>query len=297
MSRPMRVLIVGAGSWGATIARRIHQGVPGLELAGIVDRHLGVAEGVAHASGTGWHTSITRAAQDTRIDAVVIATPPGADRPQLVAEAADAGIRRVRLEKPVADDPTTVMRIGSLALAGHLDVRVGHTPLHDECVDYLVKHAAPYARSMFAVRTGTRRPAHAPDPTLDLAVHDIALAHRLWNGGQHVCMTQQDDDLRVLTMIVDGGHREVPVLIEHGYSDTAQRTTQIDTTRGTFTYQEHAGRVLLNGDVVHVRDRDPLGIELEQWAAGGGVRLAFGQGVTLTALAGIMDLARREGAA
>ena len=101
-AEPLRVVLVGAGEWGATWAAEIRS-APGLELTAIAD--LDVELGRRAAAGVGLPASsvfdsIAAAARTSTLDAAVIAVPPSAHC-AVALEALDAGLHCL-IEKPLA---------------------------------------------------------------------------------------------------------------------------------------------------------------------------------------------------
>src|SRR3954467_3698166 len=102
MARTTGVALVGAGYWGARLARTL-AAADASELRAVCDLDAARARDVAHAHGGVATTSSTAVMFDDTIDAVVIATP-STTHADLVADALDAG-RHVLVEKPLAVAP------------------------------------------------------------------------------------------------------------------------------------------------------------------------------------------------
>lgn len=100
--RPLRVVLVGAGEWGATWAKEI-RAAPGYELTAIAE--LDVELGRRAAAGVGLQPSrvfesVKAAARASTLDAAVIAVPPSAHC-AVALEALEAGLHCL-IEKPLA---------------------------------------------------------------------------------------------------------------------------------------------------------------------------------------------------
>jgi UDP-N-acetyl-2-amino-2-deoxyglucuronate dehydrogenase len=93
----MRFVIVGAGAIGRLHASVLATGLPGAELAGVVDRTPAKAAELARAHGARPYPTLAAALEDA--DAVAVCTPSGAHADAAVA-ALDAG-RHVLIEKPI----------------------------------------------------------------------------------------------------------------------------------------------------------------------------------------------------
>ena len=98
----VRVVLVGAGEWGATWAQEIHA-APGYELAAIaeLDVELGLRAGaVVGLPSNRVFDSVSTAVLSSSLDAAVIAVPPGVHW-AVSLEALDAGLHCL-IEKPLA---------------------------------------------------------------------------------------------------------------------------------------------------------------------------------------------------
>ena len=98
----LRVVLVGAGEWGATWAKEIRS-APGYELAAIAE--LDVELGLRAAAGVGLppsrvFDSVSTAVLSSSLDAAVIAVPPAVHW-AVALEALDAGLHCL-IEKPLA---------------------------------------------------------------------------------------------------------------------------------------------------------------------------------------------------
>ncbi len=119
--RLLRVLLVGAGGWGATWANEIRS-APGFELAAIAE--FDAELGLRAAAGVGLPPSrvfgsVGEAAGGTTLDAAVIAVPPSAHC-AVALEALEAGLHCL-IEKPLA---LTIAECNKIVSCGHAAERV-----------------------------------------------------------------------------------------------------------------------------------------------------------------------------
>ncbi len=176
--RRVRVILVGAGRWGANHARTISEA--GGVLVGVVDVVREAAERLARLHGARPYTSIGEAVRREKPDAALIVVPPehlyGAAR-----EAMEYGLH-VLVEKPVATSSRDALDLalyaekrGLVGLAGYL-LRFHPATL---LLTRLVPRARPWlfeAHRLVHRRHGARsRPID-----LDLASHDYDLVNHLF---------------------------------------------------------------------------------------------------------------------
>jgi myo-inositol 2-dehydrogenase / D-chiro-inositol 1-dehydrogenase len=100
---PLRVAQVGLGRIGAFHANTLARRVPQAELAMVVDADTARAEATGFRFGVPWSTRYEDVLSETKIDAVLIATPTPL-HPEMVEGAAKAG-KHIFCEKPLALDP------------------------------------------------------------------------------------------------------------------------------------------------------------------------------------------------
>lgn len=120
-AEPLRVVLVGAGEWGATWAKEIRS-APGLELMAIAE--FDAELGLRAAAGVGLPPSrvfgsVAAAARGTTLDAAVIAVPPSAHC-AVALEALEARLHCL-IEKPLA---LTIEECGEIVSCGHAAGRV-----------------------------------------------------------------------------------------------------------------------------------------------------------------------------
>lgn len=106
---PLRMGIVGAGTWGETHAR-IYQADPRCQVVAVADRDRERAEGLASRLGIGRvYDSAEQMFDDGILDAVAIVTPDFAHA-DVAVKAAEAGLHML-IEKPLATTAPDVARI------------------------------------------------------------------------------------------------------------------------------------------------------------------------------------------
>ncbi len=130
MAQPVRIAVVGAGLIGRAHARRILD-EPQAVLAGIVDP-TPQARGFAASVGAAWFADLDALLRGTRPDGVVIATPNQLHVAGGLAAVA-AGIPTL-LEKPVADDVDSALRLVAAAEAAGVPILVGHHRRHSPLI-------------------------------------------------------------------------------------------------------------------------------------------------------------------
>lgn len=269
-----RIAVIGCGNWGRRVAERITH-TRGATLVTVHDRHHGIAEGVAHALGARWDGTLAGALAD--VDTAVIATPPTSGRYEQVAACIDAGVTRIRIEKPVALDPTEARRI--LDDFGHrAHIVVGQTTLWNAAVPFLhgfIDGLWPEAFvSVHARRMSTVAPAHAATPFQDLAPHDIALMLDLFGKPDRA-----ETDGRATRLTWPG----IRAVLEHTFDAAAKERTltiEADTVRLEFDEIEGTVRIWRDGLApCKAYSFDPTGAldrELAAWLDGRGTPLGLG---------------------
>jgi predicted dehydrogenase len=239
----MNVALIGCGSWGARVARRLVT-TPGVTDLVVIDTDLERARSLASELVCGWSAVPLEFLAVASYDAVVLATPP-AHRTQLV-RAALAGTppEQIRIEKPLAETYEDAVTIAEMCHAAGTHLTVGFTLLHHP----LYEAAFTYAEllggvtSVRGMRVG-RPPAHDVDPFTDLGIHTASLAAFL----------------------------DVPCtrMIAAHMTDADARRTVLTTPGGDVTVDEleHVVRTP-DGDIRIAADHDALGRDLAAWAAG-----------------------------
>ena len=125
----LSVAVLGAGIHGSRYAEHLLRGeVPGARLAGVCRRSE--AEAARWRSrGVRFETAFEALVEDPTVDAVVVASPPGAHL--LHAEAVLGRGKPLLLEKPVAPDGASCARILGAARRAGVPVLVGHSHRHN----------------------------------------------------------------------------------------------------------------------------------------------------------------------
>ena len=124
MSDPLRVLLVGAGTRGRVWAR-VAVEADQVRLVGVVDSDRARAERAQSELGSDLLVGSDAASMldDTRLDAVIVATPP-ASHHALVGDALARGLH-VLCEKPLSDEMTEVIDLVEMANERALQLWVG----------------------------------------------------------------------------------------------------------------------------------------------------------------------------
>lgn len=239
----MKVVLVGAGSWGTKLANRITKPDIPFKLVGVVDESQSAAESLAHRSGCGWwgRFKLFDAVVSTGADWAIVAIPSGDARQLVCEELRAAGVTKIRVEKPLLEDPQFVDAVGHQTLFAPEAVLFAEIVRGSGCV----------------TRWESYRCSHRPSqwgPYLDLAVHDIALR-------RHILGSE----------IVDAAH-----VAE--YTDPrrmVERWTRVSFANGSRVVLDEQRRVVAWGKyrTEFLGAPDPLGVELRAWARGESVCL------------------------
>ena len=128
----IRIALAGAGHWGTNYLRVFH-GMDSVEIVSICDSRQEVMERVKkqYPSLKGV-TNFSQLLEDSRIDAIVIATPACTHAP-FVKEALQAG-KHVLVEKPMALDLPAAIELVKLSEENKRILMVGHTFLYNNAV-------------------------------------------------------------------------------------------------------------------------------------------------------------------
>ncbi len=180
---PHGIALVGAGRWGSKLARNIAL-VPDTQLVWVHDLDPAASGSVAGLAGARVARSLDQVLGDTRVEAVVIASPASTHGP-LVRECLTRGLH-VLVEKPLAMSVGAASELSSLAVAHGRILMVDHT--------YLFSAAADTVRQLIAdAELGTIREVRSTrfntdafrsdiDVFWDLAHHDLAIVGYLIPG-------------------------------------------------------------------------------------------------------------------
>ena len=181
--------IVGAGYWGAKLARNFFE-VEGAKLTAVCDvdpvRRTSIAR---RYPGCREHLDLDRLMADPDVDAVVLATP-GSMHAANVRAALDAG-KHVLVEKPLALSSGHCAELAEHAEARGLTLMVGHTFVYSESVRLL-------RRLVVDGELGQVLYVYAQRLNLGVIREDL---NALWNFGPH--------DVSILLYLLD----EVPIQV------------------------------------------------------------------------------------
>lgn len=169
-----RVTIVGCGNWGSRIAKKL-AARDNVELL-VVDECIDTARKLAGELGAEYASEIPI---DDMSEYVVIATPPDAHIASVYSILDRVVLpRRVRIEKPLAEDIGTAERIVDELLAHEIAVSCGFTLFYNAAYEYamrLVRELGVYVHHIDAKRVGLPA-AHNIDPVLDTGPHAACFA-------------------------------------------------------------------------------------------------------------------------
>src|SRR5690348_17188226 len=168
------VALIGAGYWGARLARTL-AAADDCSLLAVCDVDHARAGEVARLHGGVATTSTSEVMHDGAVGAVVIATP-SATHEGLVASALDAGLH-VLVEKPLASSSSAAARLGDLATANDLVVVCDQTYRFASAVATVRDAVAgPDFGPLESVQSTRTNHGHSqPDVDVfwDLAYHDL----------------------------------------------------------------------------------------------------------------------------
>lgn len=177
MTRPLRVLVVGAGHMGRLHAAKVATSLPGqVTLAGVVDRHRDRAEALAAASG-GVPAATEALALAGAADAAIVAVSTVAHA-EVAGALLDAGLD-VLVEKPIAATVAEAEALLARAARAGRVLQVGHLEWHNAALR-AVRERVTRPRFVEAHRMGPF-PARATDVDVvrDLMIHDLDVVQRL----------------------------------------------------------------------------------------------------------------------
>ena len=165
----LRFAVIGAGVFGRNHVR-VLSGLPGVELAAIVDTDLTRAQQAA-----GEHEGVALAAIEElpKIDAAVVATPTRSHE-EVTARLLNAGVD-VLVEKPIADTSAAGERLARLANERGRILQVGHLERFNPAVLALERAlTVPLFFEIHRLSVFTPRSLDV-DVVLDLMIHDLDL--------------------------------------------------------------------------------------------------------------------------
>lgn len=249
----MKTTVIGCGSWGSRVARRLVELGERVVLVDADDARVRVLAGEL---GCGWssdpygYLGVT-GTQSSSVEGgrVVIATPPGVRVQMVRAVLAGYGVRpvSVRVEKPLASSLDEAREVVALCENAGVELVTGftllHHPLYEAVFEYLRDASV---LSVSAIRIGRKRPAHVVSPLADLGIHAASVAAHL-------------------------GSDPSSVLITAAYVDGCDvRRTELSTSLGRVVVDEVAGTVETPEGALQPREdgRDALTLDLEAWIHG-----------------------------
>lgn len=268
MPTPSTVAIIGCGRWGATVARKMDS-LPSYRVTKVYDPAIGAAipllRDLDHAT-----QAATIADACEGVDRAVIATPPHTDRLLQLAKVLDAGVKRIRIEKPMAMNWQDADDMRRMADAAGASLTIGHTSVWNSLVTVLhrhvsVMHAAGRLEQLDFYRCCERGPAHPAPPIWDLGSHDVALHRALcpwvWKDGVPEVIDAGEDARGTQWFQIDDGST---FTVSHSHPFTTRGVT----INRTHAYNEQHQILMVDGTRLHGSSFDPLGAELVGWAKG-----------------------------
>jgi len=178
---PLRVAVIGVGSMGRNHAR-VYWETPDVELVGIADANPVLAESMARKFGTQGFTDFREMLEQTRPDAVTLATPTSLHR-DMALEIVQRGVHLL-VEKPIAFSIEAGQEIIQAAKEYGVKLMVGHVERFNPAVMALKQHikAGDLGRvfQLDARRQGPF-PSRINDVgvVIDLATHDMDILNYL----------------------------------------------------------------------------------------------------------------------
>lgn len=181
MRTSLRAAVVGAGYWGANLIR-VLQNLDGLQLTTICDSRIEVQQDIkARYPHVAFTSSFEHLLQDSRIDAIFLATPPATH--YTLALFALASGKHVWVEKPLALSYQDGRALAAFALETQRTLFVDETFLYDPLLQQardLI--AAGQLGKIFHVsleRTGMGRIRRDSNVWWNSAPHDLSILRHL----------------------------------------------------------------------------------------------------------------------
>lgn len=264
-----RVAVIGLGSWGARVAEKLRD-LPGFRVVSVFDTNTERCEAVATLVGANAALSVTGAASGA--DCAVVAVPPGLARFAVLCELVDAGVRHVRVEKPLALSYDSAVEIVELGASSGTVFSVGHTSIWGGLVPSIKMIVGELAaedckQRLLFTRLCSRAPAHhaGTSPLWDLAPHDIALHHaiypHLWDAGPPVVLDATERADGTAGFVLDDGSQFI--------CGWTHPTTRRGIICDAFVYDEGAEVLHAAGESWTPQSEvDPLSVELTAWRLG-----------------------------
>ncbi len=183
MSDPVRVVVVGVGSFGRLHARTL-TGLAEAELVGVVDRNPKAVEGLGLGAPRAWD-SVEKALGESSAEAFVVATRT--DSHVAIAEILLKAGKAVLVEKPLASDVASAARLKPLVKPDSSNLMMGHIVLFAPEFWRLQKEAEQRG-PIVHFHAFRHRPAKTMEqypeetPLRLIMVHDLYLALALTGG-------------------------------------------------------------------------------------------------------------------
>jgi predicted dehydrogenase len=166
--KPIRIAVVGAGGFGRNHLRVIHE-IDGAELAAVVDTDADTAAEAGKQYGCEAFSDID--ALTGKVDAAVVAVPTVAHA-EIGCRLLAAGID-VLVEKPIAPDLASALRLAEAAQAGGRILQVGHLERFNPAVQALTTIITiPLFFEIHRMSVFSPRSLDV-DVVLDLMIHDL----------------------------------------------------------------------------------------------------------------------------
>lgn len=186
----IRIGVIGAGHWGPNLIRNFHNHQRS-EVVHVVDRDAARTSRVREAyPDVAVGPSSDPVLADSRVDAVVIATPTSTHF-SLARAALEAG-KHVLVEKPMTADVAEAEALCVLADKVRRVLMVGHVFLFNKAIQrarrYLAEGELGHLYYLSMVRTNLGPIRMDVNAAWDLAAHDVSIAN-YWLGDPPVAVT------------------------------------------------------------------------------------------------------------
>lgn len=179
----LKVAVIGVGAMGRNHAR-VYADLPDVELVGVADQDLTIAEDAARRYSTNAFTDYGQLLDETKPEAVSIAVPT-VDHLEVAQQIIGRGIHLL-IEKPIAFSVEEGIKIISAAAEANVQLMVGHIERFNPAVMAL-KERLNNGELGRVFQIDARRqgpfPARVRDVgvVIDLAVHDVDVMRYITN--------------------------------------------------------------------------------------------------------------------
>lgn len=291
-----RVGVIGVGAMGRNHAR-VYADMPEVDLAGIVDSDLEIAEDVARRYGGKAYADHCLMLDMERPEAVTVAVPT-VDHLEVAKDVISRGIHLL-IEKPIAFTEAEGQKIIDAAEAAGVTLMIGHIERFNPAVAALKAHlAAGELGRVFQIdaRRQGPFPARVKDVgvVIDLAVHDLDVMRyvsgaeitRLYAETERRIHSNREDLLTGLARLSDGSVgtltinwltptkiRELFVIGEHGMFQVNYLTQDLYFFENAFAqvqeWQYQTLRGVSEGRMIRhvIEKREPLRLEQDSFLA------------------------------